>query len=125
MSKYFSLVVVILFIVLSVIFYMLQTYAPAYDFRLLMGANIIMALLSFITYQIVKRQVNTNPQAFVRGVYASTFLKLMVCIVGIMVYVMINRPNIHKPSLFVLFGIYAVYTFFETISVSKLARGGK
>ena len=122
MTRYFSLVIVILFIVLSVIFYMLQTYAPAYNFKLLMSANIVMALLSFISYRIVKQQIKSKPQAFVRGVYSSTFLKLMICMAGIIVYVMINRSNIHKPSIFVLFGIYAVYSFFETITISRLAK---
>ena len=122
MTRYFSLVIVILFIVLSVIFYMLQTYAPAYSFNLLMGGNIVMALLSFLTYRIVKKQIKGKPQAFVRGVYSSTFLKLMVCMIGIVAYVMINRQSIHKPSIFVLFGIYAVYSFFETITISRLAK---
>lgn len=122
MTRYFSLVIVILFIVLSVFFYMLQTYAPAYNFKLLMGGNIVMALLSLITYRIMKKQLNGKPQAFVRGVYSSTFLKLMICMIGIVAYVLINKPNIHKPSLFILFGIYAVYTFFETITISRLAK---
>ena len=122
MTRYFSLVIVILFIALSVIFYMLQTYAPAYNFKLLMSANIVMALLSFIGYRIVKKQIKSKPQAFVRGVYSSTFLKLMICMAGIVAYVMINRSNIHKPSIFVLFGIYAVYSFFETITISRLAK---
>lgn len=125
MTRYFSLVIVILFTVLSVIFYMLQTYAPAYNFKLLMGGNIVMALLSLITYRIVKKQLQGNPQAFVRGVYASTFMKLMICMIGIVAYVMINRANLHKPSIFVLFGIYAIYTFFETITISRLAKESK
>lgn len=122
MTRYFSLVIVILFVALSAIFYMVQTYAPAYKFNLLMTGNIVMALLSFITYRIVKKQIKSKPQAFVRGVYSATFLKLMICMIGIVSYVMINKPNIHKPSIFVLFGIYAIYTFFETITISRLAK---
>jgi len=70
----------------------------------------------------VNKQVDSRPQAFVRGVYSASFLKLMVCMVSILVYVLLNRTHIHKPSVFVLFGIYAVYTVVETWVLSKRVR---
>jgi Ca2+/Na+ antiporter len=58
----------------------------------------------------------------VRGVYSASFLKLMVCMVSLLVYVMLNRATIHKPTVFVLFGIYAVYTIAETILLSRIVK---
>jgi phosphatidylserine synthase len=125
MSKHFVLVVIVVCLLLSAVFFGLQQYDPRFRFSVLMGGNILMAALSLISYGMVKKQMTQRPEAFVRGVYGATFLKLMVCMVSILLYVMLDRKNIHKPSVFVLFGIYAVYTAIETWLLSKLAREAK
>ena len=118
----FIITTVVIFIVLSAVFYALKTYAPDYNFITLESGNLIMAVLSLSTYLIIEKQKAGRPQAFVRGVSGASFLKLMVCMVSILVYVLLNRAHIHKPSVFVLFGIYAVYTIIETLALSKLVR---
>lgn len=123
MKNRFILIVVVLFLLLSGIFFALKTYAPQYAFGALMGGNIIMAVLAIVSYALVQAQVDKRPEAFVRGVYSSTFLKLLVCIIAILSYAIINRANVHKPSLFILFGIYAVYSIAETWLLSRMARG--
>ena len=123
--KRYLVTIVVIFIALSGVFYYVKVTQPEYRFSLLMGGNVIMALLSVFTYSIVRQQMNARPEAFVRGVYGATFLKLMVCMASILVYVVLNRKNIHKPSLFILFGIYAVYTAVEAWLLSKLARQAK
>lgn len=122
MRKRFIIVSVTIFVILSALFIALRTYAPEYRFVALEGGNTVMLLLSLSSYLIVTRQMDSRPQAFVRGVYSASFLKLMVCMVSILVYVLLNRAHIHKPSVFVLFGIYAIYTISETWLLSKLAR---
>ena len=104
-------------------FLLLKTFLPSIDLLALETGNGIMALLSLVTYGLVKKQMEGRPEAFVRGVYSSSFLKLMVCMISILVYVLLNRSHIHKPSVFMLFGIYAVYTIMETWLLSKLVRG--
>ncbi|MCB0698225.1 MAG: hypothetical protein H6551_06430 [Chitinophagales bacterium] len=125
MKKKFIITIFTLFVILSLVFYWMKTAMPGYNFTVLMSGNVIMALLSTITYIIVIQQMKKAPEAFVRGVYASSFLKLFVCIVSITVYAIVNKPNVHKPSLFVLFGIYAAYSITETWMLSKMARAEK
>ena len=125
MKNSFILVIIILFAVLSGAFYLLVQKAPQFNLNLLMGANIIMAALTIAGYAMVRRQLANSPAAFVRGVYGNTFLKLMVCIVSIVGYAMLNKPHVHKPSLFMAFGIYAVYTTIETLMLSKMAKSTK
>lgn len=122
MKKYFIPSILVVFVVLSVAFIFMKTAAPQFHFPVLMTGNVIMAVLSLVTFFIVMKQMHSKPDAFVRGVYASSFLKLFVCMIAIVAYVMINRPHIHKPSLFVLFGIYAVYSIVETTLLSRLAK---
>jgi hypothetical protein len=122
MKKQYTAIISAIFVLLTVLFFTMHTYAPAYHFVALETANGIMALLSITAYFIVRKQMNSSPGAFVRGVSGASFLKLMVCMISILVYVLLNRKHIHKPSVFVLFGIYAVYTIVETWLLSKLAR---
>lgn len=122
MTKYFALLILTVFILLTAVFVGMRTVAPAYSFPAMMTGNVLMAGLSLLTYFIVQKQIKSRPQAFVRGVYSATFLKLMICMVAVLIYVMLYRKTIHKPSLFVLFGIYAVYTAIETITLQKLAK---
>jgi len=125
MTKSFLIATIVIFFVLSAVFYSMKTFAPEFRFNVLMTGNVMMAVLSILTYFIVRKTVSERPEAFVRGVYGATFLKLMVCIVSIVLYAILNKKNIHKPSLFVLFGIYAVYTAVETWLLGKMARDTK
>src|ERR1700755_1205443 len=122
MKTRFIITTIIVFVLLSVGFYMLHIYKPDYSFVTLECGNVVMALLSLSTYLIVEKQKTARPQAFVRGVSSASFLKLMVCMVSILVYVLLNKSHIHKPSVFVLFAIYTVYTIIETSALSKLVR---
>lgn len=113
---------IFLFIALSISIYFFHESYHAYNFNLMMSCNVLMAILSLVSWLLIQRQIKERPQAFVRGIYGATFLKLMACTISLVVYVMLHRKEIHKPSLFVLFGIYACYTTVETILLSKLAR---
>jgi Kef-type K+ transport system membrane component KefB len=126
MNRKFIAGIIIIFVALSVIFYLVYGYAPQYHFSTLEAGNGIIAALSLVTWLMVQRQMkNNNPQAFIRGVYSASFMKIMVCMVLILVYIMLNRADIHKPTIFILFGIYVVYTAMETVLLSKLAREKK
>jgi hypothetical protein len=122
MKSQFIIWVVVVFVLLSVVFYMMKIYLPDFQFVTLELGNVVMAVLCVATYLIIRKQVDNRPEAFVRGVYSASFLKLMVCMVSILVYVLLNRSHIHKPSVFVLFGIYALYTIIETAVLSGAVK---
>jgi hypothetical protein len=125
MKQRFLLITIVLFVLLTAVFFFLRQQAPEYDSTALLTGNALMAVLSIVSFTLISRQLGKAPQAFVRGVYSSTFLKLFVCMIGVMVYAIANKPNVHKPTIFVLLGIYAVYTITETLMVSKTARTTK
>ncbi len=122
MRKRFIILTVVVFILLSGLFIFMHFSMPGYQAYALETGNVIMAVLSLSSYLMVQKSLGNNPQAFVRGVSGASFLKLMVCMVSILVYVLLNRSHIHKPTVFIMFGIYAVYTIMETILLSKLVR---
>lgn len=119
MRTRFIIATVTIFVILSVSFYALPR---DYKFGTLECGNLIMALLSLSTFFIIEKQKASRPQAFVRSVSSASFLKLMVCMISILVYVLLNKSHIHKPSVFVLFAIYTIYTVMETLALSKSVR---
>lgn len=125
MKKRFIITVVIAFVLIGGGLFALKEYAPEYSFELLASGNVILFVLSLVSFILVTRQDQHHASSFIRGVYASTFMKLMICMVAIVTYIALNKDNIHKPSIFVLFGIYAVYSAIETMSLSKIARQPK
>lgn len=122
MNKGFLGSIVILCGLLSAVFLNL---GGGYDTNALLIGNFIMALLCFASYFIMAKQISARPQAFVRSVSGSSYLKIFVCLVGILAYALIKKPNAHKPTIFMLMGIYAAYTIIETIFVQRLARKTK
>ena len=116
---------IIFVLILATVSAVLMTIArshPAYDLTALLIANGVMLVLSFAAWAMLRRNVGERPQAFVRGVYGATMLRLFVCLVGIMTYALMKRPTVHKPTLFVMFGIYAIYTIVETAAFSNQTR---
>ena len=122
MKKQFIVTFALIFISLTIGLYLLQYFLPAYHFSLLETGNAILFGLSMLAFFLVNNQIGRTEGAFMRGVSGASFLKLMVCMVTILIYVVSNRATLHKPSIFVLFGIYAAYTISETVLLSKLAR---
>ncbi len=122
MKKFFILSIVTVFVVISIALVLLQASAPDYKLSILESANVIMLILSLSAFYLVTRQIGKPGGAFVRGVSGATFLKLMVCMVGVLIFVATNKDTLHKPSIFVLMAIYALYSTVETILLSKMAR---
>lgn len=125
MKQLFTISILVIFIVVSIVLFIVYKADPAYRYEILETGNVIMLALSFSTYALIRKQEGKNGSAFVRGVSGSSLLKLMVCMIGIVVYAVVNHNNIHKPSIFVLMGIYAVYSATETILLSRMARAMK
>ena len=125
MRKQFFIAVLVLNVILSFVFYLISTIYPDFKFITLEVANTVMAVLCLASYILVNNNITDRPQAFVRGVNSASLLKLIVCMVAILVYVLIYRSKIHKPSIFIFFGIYMVYTGLETWILQKIARENK
>jgi hypothetical protein len=122
MKKSFLLTVAAVWAALSVIIYILTRQDWGFTGPALHAGNAIMAVLVIAAFLLVTRDIAGKPHAFVRGVTSATMLKLFVCAGAILGYGLATKPHTHKATLFVLCGIYLVYTVAETILLSGLAR---
>lgn len=123
MKKLYLPVVIGLCALLFALIAALSPRFPEYDKTALMVANVVLALLSIGSYLIMQKKLKEDrAQAFVNGVYSATLLRLMVCLGSIFVYAYANREHLHKPTVFAMMGLYIVYTFLETVTMSKAAK---
>ncbi|XZF16055.1 hypothetical protein ACTHGU_07945 [Chitinophagaceae bacterium MMS25-I14] len=125
MKNKFIPAIIILFVVISVVIYLLHSSNASYSLPLLMGGNTMMLALGFISFLMIRDKAGSRAQTFVNGVNSASLLKMMVCIISLVIYVFLNKKQLYKPSLFVLFGIYIAYTFVETILLAKIVREEK
>lgn len=114
-----------IFIAVSLFVYLLQSQIPAYNFLVLESCAALVFGLSVTSFLLVSAQMHKSPMAFTRGVTGATLLKMMVCMIAMLVYILLNRDTLHKPSVFVFFGIYAVFTAAETFLLSKIVKAVK
>jgi hypothetical protein len=123
MQHKFVLSIVIVCLILSGLIYFLFTQSPAYDVVSLLIANIILAMVSLLSFSMIKRGISSgNANAFVRAKMSGTMIKFFVCIAIVLIYIFLNHRQVHKPSLFLFLGMYAVYSAIEAVPLSKMAR---
>lgn len=90
------------------------------DQDVLIIGNLVIFCVTLLSYFLTMRGISsTNPHAFVRFVYVSIMLKLLVCIIAALIYIFLSRSNINKPALFVCMGLYLFYTFIEVMILIK------
>ena len=85
------------------------------------GNNILFALTA-ISYLLHLKSIRTpNPHAFVRMVYSSLIIKMMVCMVAALLYGWLAKP-VNKNAIFGCFILYAAYTFMEVRALMKFIK---
>ena len=88
-----------------------------------MVGNVLLAVITAVTYAYgVKGMKDSNQHAFVRQVYLSTFIKLFVCAIGILLYAYLYRDALSIGTLILFFLLYIIYTVLETLSLMKFAK---
>ena len=122
MNSKLPVFLIVLFAAIAGGSYLLHSSYPAFDLRALLAADGVMLVLSLAAWAMLRKNVAERPQAFIRGVYGATMLRLFVCLTGILTYALMNRETLHRPTLFVMFGIYMAFTVIETVVFSRVAK---
>jgi hypothetical protein len=123
MRHKFVLSIVIVFLIFSGLVYFMFTQNVAYDMPSLLIANLILAAVSLLSFNIIKRGiVNGGGNALVNAKMTGTLIKFFVCISILLIYVFAHNRQIHKPSLFLFLGMYLVYNAMEAVTLSQMAR---
>jgi hypothetical protein len=117
--------VILLFVFINVLLVIFRPFLMlhGFEFRFLIIANAVLCTLSLSGYFIqVKGLRSSNINAFIRGVYSSLLLKMVIIMIAFISYILINGGKINEPSLFTSMGIYFVYTALEVSQLMKIAH---
>lgn len=116
--------ILLLFIILNGFFILFRNFLESWGFdqTVLISSNLLLFVVSAIGFVLQRRGLKvTNPHAFVRSVYASMILKLLLCMIAVVVYISYVGNDVNKPSLFLSMGLYLLYTTIEVIALMKSA----
>jgi hypothetical protein len=124
MKKQFLIILFSIFALLTGLLYIVHMLLPAYSFMVLEGGNVLLLSLTLAAFLMLEAQSGKPGMAYIRGITGVSFMKMMVCLIAAGAYIFANKEHIHKPSIFVLFGLYIIYSILEKITLSRMARGG-
>lgn len=125
MNDRFFLRLIIVFSILNGAFILLKPRLldAGMHYTVLLAGNVVLAGITGLSYSMGRKGLAAaNNHVFIRMVYASTLSKLFFCAVGIVVYVLVKRPDVSKATIFTLLFLYLVYTVFETLCLYKLIK---
>lgn len=90
-----------------------------------MIGNVILAVVTALSYYLSHKGMTVRSgHAFVRGVFVSVFLKLLICAASVLVYVVLFKEFVTKGTLILFFLLYILYTVLETASLMRVAKTG-
>ena len=122
MNFRFPIVLVVCGAAIAVFIKFFSVRYPQFDQLALYVADLVMLFLSLAAWAVVHKNKSTRPQGYINSIYGATMLRLFAGIIGIMSYAVVNRAHLHKPTIFMMFGIYLAFTVIETVYVSQMAR---
>jgi uncharacterized membrane protein YadS len=92
------------------------------DHRVLLGGNEILFIVTAISYWLHVRSLrNSNPHVFVRMVYGSLLVKMLVCCVAVVLYGYRNHA-VNKNGIIGCFILYIIYSFLEVRVLTQLTK---
>lgn len=116
---------VLLFVLLNAFFITGKSFLLKRDIdqEVLIVGNLVLCAATLLSFWISVRshRVNTGSSA-VRGLYGSFMAKFFLIAVSAFVYIIMAREHVNKNGLFILAGLYIVYTVMEVRLLTRLLR---
>jgi len=92
------------------------------DSKVLLGGNEVLFFVTAISYWLhIKSLRNPNPHVFVRMVYGSLLVKMLVCLVAVLFYARLTMA-VNRNAIIGCFILYIVYTFLEVRILTQLTK---
>lgn len=116
---------VLLFVILTVLLLVFKSTLLRSGFHVdfILIANALLFLLSAVAFRIQLRYISTsNPHQFVRSVYSSVILKMLLILASLFIFIVAMNGEINKRAIFVTMGIYVLYSSIEVFQLMKLVR---
>ena len=96
------------------------------DADILIAGNILLVLLTaFSFYQHARALRNKNVHAFLRALKGSMLIKMAVCGVAALIYIVSSGKEVNSGAVLGFMGLYFLYTLTEASIAMKLSKQNK
>jgi hypothetical protein len=96
------------------------------DTDLVIGGNLILFLATGISFFLYYKALrNNNVQAFLRMIYGGMFLKMMICLFAVFIYIMVVGKSVNKVGIILCLFLYLVYSSVEIVLLLKQSKQRK
>jgi hypothetical protein len=124
-GRRFLLPVLLFFIIVNsfAIVFRGRLLAWGFDREVLIIGNLLIFCLTLLSFWILYKgfRATTTP-AFLRSVYGSFILKLLVVAGVMLTYVSLTKTSVNRPSIYACMFLYLIYTFIEVNLLMKLGK---
>ncbi|HTB51728.1 MAG TPA: hypothetical protein VK718_03050 [Ferruginibacter sp.] len=113
----------IVFILFTMLPFLLQAVVTklGLDKNVLLAANLLFFILGIGTFFIQRKALqNSNPNVFIRSVMSVMMIKMFVCIIAVLVYVLAMSDVYSTSSIFASLFLYFIYLIVEVTMMLKL-----
>jgi hypothetical protein len=92
------------------------------DSKVLSGGNKLLVIISVISYWLYTRSLRSpNPNAFIRAVYGSMLVKMLVCLLATFIYIKL-AASVSKNAIIACLVLYGLYTIVEVAIITQLLK---
>jgi hypothetical protein len=122
-KKTLPLAIVCIIVIILIIIFKNKLLHYGFDTGFLTIANVVLFLLSYFSFFIQLKGVRSkSAHAFVRGLYSSLLLKMIVIIGALFIYIYAFGGTVNMPGIFASMVLYFIFTFIEVKQLMKIAR---
>lgn len=94
-----------------------------FDVTFIVVGNLLLFSLTVLGFWIqTKGASSSNVNAFLRGIYSSLLMKMLVVVGALFIYIAIVGGSINQNAVFTCMGLYILYTVVEVIILTKIVR---
>jgi hypothetical protein len=121
--KFLPVAIPCMIIMMLIVVFKRSLSSFGFDVIFLLFTNLLLYFLSYFSFLIqIKGIGSKSGHAFVRGLYTSLLLKMVVIISALFIYLYAFGGTVNLPSIFTAMAIYIIYTSIEVIQLMKIAR---
>lgn len=123
--KQFYFILFLVFSLISILIFSYTSFVKVQDFdvKAIAIGNLILAIVIGISFTMIKKSLSSdNANNLVRAKMKGTLIKFFTLIPIFLVYIYLNKEQIHKPTLYILLALYVLYLVLEVIYLSTIAK---
>ena len=115
------------FLLLTLILLVIRQIAPdlPVDYNVIFVGNLILLVATIFSYLFYKKALGIRVQAFVGMIYGGMLVKMGICVVAFLIYVLAARHNVSKGAIYGCFILYFIYSFAEMKVLLQVSRKRK